>query len=213
MELKQENLTPDYKSAIDDSRYQACGDMTRWSYKYPSVGSWSTDTHLDSRKGGYVNNPTADYEYVYEYICGELPNTIANSEKINRLREREFLTLENKINIMIAKTSSSDFFDRIPFFDEEIKNRFADKILEYAANEAKKYPTQIQDLIVCRSAELFIGNTVAIMTMDILYGKGKSDGKSSDVQRQAARIKIQKITAIILLGLSRLLYFYQNLCT
>ncbi len=144
--------------------------MTRWSYKYPSVGSWSTDTHLDSRKGGYVNNPTADYEYVYEYICGELPNTIANSEKINR--EREFLTPENKINIMIAKTSSSDFFDRIPFFDEEIKNRFADKILEYAANEAKKYPTQIQDLIVCRSAELFIGNTVAIMTMDILYGNG-----------------------------------------
>ncbi len=172
VELKQENLTPDYKSAIDNSRYQACGDMTRWSYKYPPVGSWSTDTHLDSRKGGYVNNPTADYEYVYEYICGELPNTIANSEKINRLREREFLTPENKINIMIAKTSSSDFFDRIPFFDEEIKNRFADKILEYAANEAKKYPTQMQDLIVCRSAELFIGNTAAIMTMDILYGNG-----------------------------------------
>ena len=67
---------------------------------------------------------------------------------------------------------TNEIFDRIPFFDEEIKNRFADKILEYAANEAKKYPTQMQDLIVCRSAELFIGNTAAIMTMDILYGNG-----------------------------------------
>ena len=29
-----------------------------------------------------------------------------------------------------------------------------------------------RSLIVHRSAELFIGNTVAIMTMDILYGNG-----------------------------------------
>ena len=172
VELKKENLTPDYRCELNAARYQPCGDMNRWSYKYPSVGSWCVDTLLDSRKGGYANNATTDYEYVYEYICGQLPDTVANSEKINRLKERNFISPENKINIMIAKTSSSDFFDRIPFYDEEIKNKFADKILEYAANEAKKYPTQMQDLIVCRSAELFIGNTVAIMTMDILYGNG-----------------------------------------
>lgn len=172
VELKKENLTPDYRCELDTARYQSCGDMNRWSYKYPSVGSWCADTLLDSRQGGYANNKTADYEYVYEYICGQLPDTVANSEKINRLRERNFLSPENDVNIMVAKISSSDFFDKIPFFGEEIKNKFSGKIIEYAMNEAKNYPPQMQDLIVHRSAELFIGNTVAIMTMDILYGNG-----------------------------------------
>lgn len=172
VELKKENLTPDYRCELDTARYQSCGDMNRWSYKYPSVGSWCADTLLDSRQGGYANNKTADYEYVYEYICGQLPDTVANSEKINRLRERNFLSPENDVNIMVAKIFSSDFFDKIPFFGEEIKNKFFGKIIEYAMNEAKNYPPQMQDLIVHRSAELFIGNTVAIMTMDILYGNG-----------------------------------------
>lgn len=172
VELKKENLTPDYRCELDTARYRSCGDMNRWSYKYPSVGSWCADTLLDSRQGGYANNKTADYEYVYEYICGQLPDTVANSEKINRLRERNFLSPENDVNIMVAKISSSEFFDKIPFFGEEIKNKFSGKIIEYAMNEAKNYPPQMQDLIVHRSAELFIGNTVAIMTMDILYGNG-----------------------------------------
>ncbi len=172
VELKQENLTPAYKSKLNAARYQACGDMIRWSSKYPSVRSWSIDSILDSRIGGYANNWEFDYEYLYEYICGELPDNIANSEKINRLRERNFLSPENDVNIMVAKISSSEFFDKIPFFGEEIKNKFSGKIIEYAMNEAKNYPPQMQDLIVHRSAELFIGNTVAIMTMDILYGNG-----------------------------------------
>lgn len=171
VELKKEISDPDYKLTFDGSRYQACGCMNRWSYKYPSVTSWSVDTVLDSREGGYRNNATADYEYVYEYICGELPDNIANSEKINRLRERKFLTAGNKINIMVVKAASSDFFDKIPSLDEEIKNKFADKILEYAMNEAKQYPSQMQDLVISQNAG-FIGNAVAIMVMDILYGNG-----------------------------------------
>ena len=172
VELKKENLTPDYKCELDAARYQTCGDMTRWSDKYPSVRSWSINSVLDSRTGGYANNWEFDYEYLYEYICGELPDNIANSEKINRLRERGFLTPENEVNIMVAKIPEAKFFGMIPFLDEETKNKFSDKIIEYAMNEAKNYPSQMQDLIVSRSAGLFIGNAVAVMTMDILYENG-----------------------------------------
>lgn len=172
VQLFPECTDPDYKSKLLDVDYSSCGNMNRWSYKYPSVYSWSIDSRFSSRKGYYNNNPTSDYNYIYEYICGDLPDNAANAEKINRLKEREFLTDDGKVNIMIVKMPHEDFFDRIPCLDEEIKAKFADKILESAANEAKKYPPQMQDLVMRNEIEYFIGNVVAMMTMDILYNNG-----------------------------------------
>ena len=170
--LNSERSDPDYKPTLEERDYSYCGNMNRWSYKYPSVYSWSIDSRLSSREGFYNNNRTEDYNYVYEYICGQLPDNTANSEKINRLKEREFLTEDGKINIMTVKMDNKDFFYKIPRLDEKIKEKFADKILEYASNEAKKYPQHMRDLVIMYSAEGFISAEVAIMVMDILYENG-----------------------------------------
>ena len=37
---------------------------------------------------------------------------------------------------------------------------------------ARRYPPQMQDLIIAWGVEGFIGSTVALMVMDILYGEG-----------------------------------------
>ena len=36
--------------------------------------------------------------------------------------------------------------------------------------EAKDYPPQMQDLVINRKVLEFIGSTVAVMVMDVLYG-------------------------------------------
>lgn len=150
----------------------ACGSMTRDSHKYPSVYSWSIDSRLSSRKGAWMNNDYKDYEYVYEFINGMINDTTANQEKFKRLRERQFITDDNQVNIMIIKGNHQDFFDKIPTLTKEIKDKFASKVLEFALMEAKYYPPQMQDLILCWTVEGFIGTQVALMVMDILYENG-----------------------------------------
>ncbi|MGN1095646.1 MAG: hypothetical protein ACI4QR_04590, partial [Eubacteriales bacterium] len=76
------------------------------------------------------------------------------------------------VNIIIVKDRMKDFFAKIPKLEEKIKERFADYALEQAMIEARNYPPQMQDLIISWSAGGFIGNRVALMTMDILYGNG-----------------------------------------
>lgn len=167
---KQSDL--DYIPTLNQTSYWACGNMTRWSQKYPSVYSWSVDTRYCSRKGHWANNLTCDYEYLYEFINETICDNAANTEKFKRLKEREFLTADNKVNIMMVKGKSEDFFAKIPTLSDELKDKFADKALEFAMTEAKSYPPQMQDLIISWGVGGFISNTVALMVMDILYQNG-----------------------------------------
>lgn len=105
-------------------------------------------------------------------MLGKISDNTANEEKIRRLRERKFLTQENQVNIMIVKGKAEDFFAKIPEPDSRLKDKFADIALEYAVNEAKNYPLQMQDLVISQGVSSFIGSTAAIMTMDILYKDG-----------------------------------------
>lgn len=164
---------PEYELTLKDlPSYWSCGNMQRRSDKYPSVYSWSVDSRYSTRKGYWENNLVSDYEYLYELICGELPDTVANNEKISRLKERGYLTSDNKPSIMIMKGNHKEFFKTLPTLDESIKKRFADTALEIAMIEAKDYPPQIQDLIVYYGVKHFISNMTAIMVMDILYSNG-----------------------------------------
>ena len=167
---EQEDL--DYKSTLELPSYYACGDMIRSSQKYPAVFSWSMDTRYSSRTGAWENNLTVDYEYLYEFLNGTLADNAANAEKYARLKERGFLTEENKVNIMMVNGSETEFFAKIPTLSDEHKERFADLALEYAVNEAKYYPPQMQDLIITWGVRGLISSTVALMLMDILYKNG-----------------------------------------
>ena len=164
---------PDYEPTLKDlPSYWSCGNMFRWSEKYPAVYSWSVNSRYSSREGYWQNNRLSDYEYLYEFICGELPETTANNEKITRLKERGYLTSDNKPAIMIVKSDHKDFFKKLPVLDEALKKCFANIALELAMIEAKDYPKQIQDLIVYYGVNNFISNMTALMVLDILYSNG-----------------------------------------
>ncbi len=165
----------DYKQTYDPKDYQACGGMFRGSYKYKNVGSWSLDSKYTSREGGWKNNLTEDYEYLYELITGTITNTPANEEKFKRLRQRKFITDDNKINITVMKCENGaeeDFYGKIPELPGKLKRRFADTAMEDALALAAEYPEQMRDLIVCERSSDFISNTVAVMVLDILYKNG-----------------------------------------
>ena len=180
VDMKRSVSDPDYKPERQWPSYGLCGGMWRESRKYPAVSSWSVDSRYDSREGYWVNNLDADYEYLYEYMKGMLGGMPAAdmavnpacSEKFARLRERRFLTEDGRVNIMVIKGAQGDFFARIPAVSDEVKARFTDKELEFAMHSARQYPPQMQDLIVARHVRGFIGSTVPMMVMDILYGDG-----------------------------------------
>lgn len=163
---------PDYKQTLDMAPYWICGDMTRQSERYPSVFSWSIDSRYCSREGNWKNNLTSDYEYLYEFMTGMIAEDRISSDKFRRLRERQFLTADNKVNIMVVKGDWNAFFDKIPPLDETLKKTFADYALETAAAISRKYPPQMRDLVISREAGGFIGGMVALMVKDILHENG-----------------------------------------
>ena len=64
------------------------------------------------------------------------------------------------------------FFENLPSLDDSLKRTFADYALEHATQVAKDYPPQMRDLIVNWNTKGFVGRTVAMMVMDILYQNG-----------------------------------------
>jgi len=174
IDLKPEITDPDYQFTIKENvnDYSGCGLMTRESGKYPSVSSWSYDSRLSSRTGGWQNNLNSDYEAVYEVISETISETTANAEKYERMRQRGFITEDGKINIMVLGCEANEFFQMIPKPEQALLDEFAEFALEQGMMVAKMYPGQMQDLIVSEFVTGFIANSVAMMVMDILYGEG-----------------------------------------
>ena len=170
--LNSQQSDPDYIPTLELPLYWASGNMIRTSEKYPSVYSWSIDSRYSSRKGGWSNNYTSDYEYLYEFLTGTICDNAANAEKIDRLKRRGFLTDDNKVNIMMITGVAENSFAKIPTLNDNLKDKFADTALEFAMNEAKNYPPQMQDLIISWGVGGFISDTVALMVMDVLYKNG-----------------------------------------
>lgn len=172
VEIPSEQSDKDYAPTLKLPSYWACGNMYRESSKYPSVYGWSIDSRYSSRKGNWKNNFTSDYEYLYEYITHAIKDDDASADKFSRLRQREFISADGKVNIMMVKDKAEDFFAKIPSLDEKLINSFADKALEIAMLKARNYPAQMQDLVIYEGVAGFIGRDVALMVMDILYANG-----------------------------------------
>ncbi len=171
IEIPQVQSDKDFTPTLNLPSYYACGNMTRNSEKYP-VYSWSIDTRYCTREGHWQNNLTSDYEYLYEFMTGSILDNNANSDKFKRLRERKYIADDNKINIMVIKGDSREFFSKIPPLDDEFKKKFASFALETAEVLAQNYPPQMRDLVISWHAGGFVSNTVAVMVKDILYSNG-----------------------------------------
>ena len=163
---------PEYVLPEEFPSYWMCGQMTRDSGKYPSIFAIAWDSRFCSRKGYWKNNLPTDYDYVYEWMSGVIDDTPANADKLARLRERQFITEDGKVNIMVVNDALDAFAERLPDLDEAVKKQFYDFALEQAMLEAKSYPPQMQDLVVADAVRSFISRTVGMMVLDILYENG-----------------------------------------
>ena len=190
---KQTCSDPEYMPAVQYPDYTTCGEMTRDSDKYP-VEAIAWDNRFCSRKGGWKNNLCYDYACVYEWMSGMIDDTPADADKTARLRERQFLTEDGKVNIMVVKDTMTATAERLPALDAAVTARFYDFALEQATLYAKDYPPQMQDLIVWEQVSSFIGNAVAMMVLDILY----EDGTFRPLTEQ------EKVTANLLMFCDRL---------
>ena len=169
--IESTQVDKDYVPVLNLPSMWSCGNMTRCSDNYP-VYSWSIDSRYSSRNGGWKNNLTSDYEYLYEFMTGAIEDNRVNADKFKRLRERQLISEDNQVNIMVVKGNAHDFFARIPDLDETFKKQFANYAFEHAQAVARDYPPQMRDLIVSWTASGFISYTVGLMVMDILYANG-----------------------------------------
>lgn len=173
VDIKSKQSDPLYKPLFANKRtYNGCGEMTRDSKKYPCLYSWSFDSRFDSRKGGWQNNLYSDYETVYEIMTGAISNDKPHAEKFARMKEREFIGKDGKINIMVVKGTFEGLLAKIPGPEKALLDEFAAFALEQAAVAAKAYPPQMQDLVFVDCVRFFIGNTVSMMVLDKLYDSG-----------------------------------------
>lgn len=109
IETERVPTDPEYVPTLHLPPMWSCGNMHRESEKYP-LFSWSIDSRYSSRTGTWKNNLTSDYEYLYEFMTGAITDNPANAEKFKRLRERQFLSEDNHVNIMVMKEKADDFF-------------------------------------------------------------------------------------------------------
>jgi RNA polymerase sigma factor (sigma-70 family) len=172
VDFENEYVDEDYVKKYHKDNMWACGAMTRCSNKYENLISWSVDSKYCSREGGWKNNLTCDYEYLYEFIKGDIKDCPKDAEKFERLRERKFLTEDNKIGIMVCRQKMDDFFALLPEIPETVEKVIRQMALEYALLVAKYYPPQMQDLIVYYVAYAFPNNEVFLRMLDILYENG-----------------------------------------
>ncbi len=169
---EQTCIDPEYEPPVQYPPYGVCGEMNRSSDKYPSVWAKSWNSRFCSREGGWQNNLYTDYEYLYEWMSGMLDDSPADAEKLARLHELHFLTEDGKVNIMVVNGTVESLAAKLPPLDEAVTAKLYNFALEQAMLEAKAYPPQMQDLIAWEEVSSFIGSTVAMMVLDILYENG-----------------------------------------
>ena len=131
------------------------------------------DSRYSSREGAWENNLTSDYEYIYEYMLGEIREGRVDEDKLLRLRERKFITEDGNINVMVVNGKQKEFFDALPRPEQSLIDSVAAFALEQATLIAKDYPPQMRDLVIANNTGDFIGATVALMVLDILTERGE----------------------------------------
>lgn len=100
------DVATDYEADYGGRAYGACGYMTRGSAQYP-VESLQMKTAFDTRPNWWEDNQAADYEYLYEYITGQLPENQPNLAKYRRLFDRGLITRGERgisVNLPVIKT-------------------------------------------------------------------------------------------------------------
>lgn len=101
-----------YSVSYDGSLYWACGMMNRGSETY-NLFACQMSTGYDSRPDGWGDNKNTDYEALYEYFTGQLPETQANVSKYQRLYDRGLIVKRDNgisVNVPVCRCWGLDMY-------------------------------------------------------------------------------------------------------
>ncbi|MCI8389037.1 MAG: sigma-70 family RNA polymerase sigma factor [Clostridiales bacterium] len=100
--------------SYDSSKYNSCGSMNRGSNKYP-IFSWQYNTNYDSRDMSWRENLYTDYEYLYEFYTDMLKKEPSQIEKYQRIRDKGYLTADDKVNLICIKDTNAKWIEQAEF--------------------------------------------------------------------------------------------------
>ncbi len=102
----------DYAVDYDTAYLWSCGHMTRRSERYEDLASVQLNTAYDTRPNGWQDNQTEDYDILYEFITGQLPENQPNLSKYQRLFTRGLVVRREggiSVNVPVVKSDSPSF--------------------------------------------------------------------------------------------------------
>ncbi len=131
--LAEDNPSNDEKRK---NKYWACGDMWRDNFENGIWWkSWQLDCFWTNRTGGWRDNMNEDYDKLYYFLKGELPESPINAESYQRLLDKGYLLKKDggyRCNIILSE-SEQKWWEFIPQAPEEItalSREYAEKSAE-----------------------------------------------------------------------------------
>ena len=106
------DVDDDYTVGYDGTYRWACGHMTRRSDRYENLSSVQLNTAYDTRPNGWEDNLYTDYDILYEFITGQLPETQPNLVRYQRLFNRGLVVRREggiSVNVPVVKSGVPAF--------------------------------------------------------------------------------------------------------
>ena len=182
------SVAGDFETSYDWKKYSMPNNMTRGGDVY-SIYSWQmgSGSYYDNRKGGWKDNLTSDYEYLYEYITGKITKTPEHADKFKRLFDKGYLVAKGDseyVNMVIAANCESDFNNVLPEPPEEFKKISEEFDKEIFKIEKPQYPPHMQELCRMWNTNCFAEQNLVAYILDILVNDGTLK-PLTDVQKYA----------------------------
>lgn len=144
----------DYTVDYDETCLWSCGHMNRRSQRYETLASVQMNTAYDTRPNGWQDNLTEDYDILYEFITGQLPENQPNVSKYQRLFTRGLVARREdgiSVNVPVVK-SDLPCLDLFAGIDLNEYNAIYAKCSEQVGElEASLYPAHMQEYIRARN--------------------------------------------------------------
>lgn len=138
----------DYDVDYDGTYLWACGHMTRRSERYEGLASVQLNTAYDTRPNGWEDNLYTDYDILYEFITGQLPETQPNLVNYQRLFTRGLVVRRKSgisVNVPVVKSDlpAFDLFEGIDM--NELYAIYTDCSAKIADLQDPLYPPHMRE--------------------------------------------------------------------
>lgn len=131
--------------------YWSCGDMTRNNF---TDDIWwksrQLDCHWTARRGGWRDNLCEDYDKMYFWLKGQLPQIASNAESYARLLDKGYLVKNRHSDYtcnLIICDSEKKWFEYIPSASDKIISLSREYVAEALKAELHNQPVHMHALI------------------------------------------------------------------